>query len=152
MTTATKAAPRQAGNQPSAQPGTKEPKAKKEKEKKAKRIEFPGLVAEENGEKTRKQLKEWPADFDPKAHKPLRRGDFENESVFLIHRADEFEARAKAYRTEAEAVSKLGSAQDRAKTKRLAAMQKKIEDLKKQLADQGVDVEAMMAAMAATAE
>lgn len=130
----------------SAKPGTKEPKAKKEKKEKAKRVDFPGLFVEKDGEKRRVKLAEYPANFDPKVHKPLRRGDFENESVFLLRKADEFEQRAKDLRNEATIAEKLGNQADRAKAKRLAAMQKKIAELEASLKESGVDVEAILKA------
>jgi len=123
----------------SAKPGTEDGAAQKEK---VERIDY---VVPEGG------LTEVPADFDPKKHKPLKRKDFKDESVFLLSRAAELEKKAAWYRTEAENVKKLGSVKDRVKAKRLLAMQKRMQELQASLAAEGVDVAALLGTLEATA-
>jgi hypothetical protein len=100
---------------------------------------YPGLKPEKDEKgKTHATVKldEWPSDFDATKHRKLRRSDFSNEAVFLEHKADELEARAKMFRAEAETARKLGSAEDRARAKRLKTMLEKMEELKAQLSEQ----------------
>lgn len=129
-----------------AKPGTVGEVKKKAPKDKVARVDYPGLIVEENGEKKRVVLETWPADFDAKKHKPLRRSDFKNESVFLRQRADQLEAKAKELRAQADVVEKAGSTADVAKAKRISALTKKVEELKLQLKASGIDVEAMLKA------
>ena len=133
----------QAAPAPAAQstkPGEPAPKAKKEK---VKRILHPALKPNAEGKPTEK-LDGFPADFDPKVHKPLRRVNFKNEAPLLLQQADKLEAKAKALRAEAEACQKLGSQEERAKAKKLRDMFLRMEEIKSQLAGEGVDVAALM--------
>lgn len=137
--TKTAAAPKNAPKQ-SSKPGEPAPAAKKES---IKRVPHPALKADEKGKAT-VQLDDFPADFDPKVHKPLRRGDFKNEAPFLERKATELEARARELRREADEARKLGSQADRAKAKKLRAMMDKMEEIKAQLKAQGIDVDAVV--------
>ncbi len=117
----------------SARPGTKDEKGKKEKKVRAQyAIPEGGLTA-------------WPADFDSKLNKPLKRKDFADESLFLLSKADEYDRRAKALRQEAEESKKLGSIKDRAKAKQLLKMQKRMKEMTDAMAAEGIDVAALLA-------
>lgn len=132
----------------SAKPGDPAPAAKKEKVVK---VTYPGLKPGPDGKGTVK-LKDFPTDFDAKAHKPLRRQDFESEAPFLNKRADELEARAKELRKQAEEAAKLGNAGDRQKAKRLRQMIEKVQEIRKQLLDQGVPEDMIPSLDMATAD
>lgn len=121
---------------PSAKPGTTEEKAKKEKRV---RVEY---TVPEGG------LESWPTDFDPKTHKPLKRKDFKDETIWLESKAADYERRAQAMRVEIETTKTLGSSKDRAKAKKLLSMQKRMEEMQKEMEAEGIDVGALKAAMA----
>lgn len=126
--------------QRSSQPGTVNVAGKKEP--KAKRAVHP-LVG--NDDVKVYPFKSTPGDFDWKSHKPLKKKDFASDDGFFIYKAEEFEAKAKAFRTQAEEAKKMGSTKDRAKAKRLVKMQEKMAELMKQLQAQGIDTEALLA-------
>ena len=90
------------------------------------------------------KLKEVPANYDPKVHAPLKRGDFENEALFFDMKADEYDRKATRCRVEAGTYRKLGSKEDRAKAKRLLKMRERYSELEAQLRGQGVDVDAIL--------
>lgn len=128
----------------SAAPGSKgseaavaEPKGK---------IAHPALKVDADGKPTVK-LESVPADFDPKKHKPLKKTDFASEATFCEMRADEFERKAADLRQEAELIRKGGGKKAAQKAKRLAKMQERMEALKKELAESGIDVESLMASL-----
>lgn len=93
-----------------------------------------------------------PEGFDFKLHKSLKKKDFKEDYLYFEHRAAECEIKAVAYRDEAAEVKKLGSAKARGSAKRLVKMQDKMSELKKQLSEQGIDVEALLAKAKAEAE
>lgn len=128
----------------SAAPGTKDAKAAKVKVEK---VSYPGLLGpnDTEGKPTSLLLKEWPADHNPKLHKPLVRKNFENEVPWLINRAEHCESQAATFRKEAEMVGKLGSKSDRQKAKKLIAMRDRMAELRKQLEAEGIDVDALTA-------
>lgn len=128
----------------SAKPGTKDETAAKVKITK---VKHPSLVGpnDEEGKPTELKIKEVPADFDPKVHMHLKKTDFESDGAFLRFRAAQLRAQAAKFETEAELADKLGSRADRQKAKKLIAMQSKMEELRKQLADAGVDIDALTA-------
>lgn len=117
---------------PSAKPGTKEEKAKKEKRV---RIDYP---VPEGG------LDSWPTDFDAKVHKPLKRKDFKDETLWLEAKAAEYEKRASAMRDEIETCKTLGNAKDRARAKKLLSMQKRMAEMEAELKGEGVDVDNLL--------
>jgi len=109
----------------STKPGAPTGKPKKEKvERKA----YPGIMAGADNKGTVK-LKDWPADYDPKLHLPLRRNDFENEAVLLEKMADQMAERVVKLRAEAEICRKSGSATQRAKLKRIARLKEMLAKL-----------------------
>lgn len=123
-----------------AKPGTVDEKAKKEK--KPGRVAYPGLKAADG---TDVKLKAIPTDWDRKAHKGFSRKNFEDDALYLEWRAQQFDHAAAALRKQAEESKKLGNVKDRAKAKRLLQLQKRLGELQKQLADQGINVEALLA-------
>lgn len=119
-------APKTAPTQ-STKPGTPAPTAK---EKRPERVDFPGLKGADG---KAVKLTEWPKDFDGKVHKPLHRGDFQDEAVYLDHKAAELEDRAKRMRQEAADARLMGNAADRQKAKKLRAMQERMKALETEL-------------------
>lgn len=128
----------------SAAPGTVDETAKK-----VVKIEYPGLVDAEGNEV---RLTAIPKDFDHKTMKPLGRKDFADESLWFEMQAERCEAKAKHYRQAAADFKKLGNVKDRAKAKKLVQMQRRFDELKAQLASQGIDVASLLAADDSTEE
>lgn len=87
-----------------------------------------------------------PADYNPKIHKPLKRGDFQDETLWFELTADALEKKAKRLRAKAEELKKFGG-KDRVKAKKLLAMQKRFLEFKKSLASSGLNVDEILASM-----
>ena len=128
----------------SAAPGSADNKAEKQS-----KVSYPGLF-NEAGEDIK--LTTIPTDWDHKLHQPLTRKSFEDESLWFTMRAVDCEKRAKFYRDAAEDHKKLGNVKDRAKAKKLVQMQKRFDELKAQLASQGVDVDSLLSGSNTDAE
>ena len=86
-----------------------------------------------------------PEDFDFATCKSLKKKDFKEDYLYFEFRAEECDFRAAAFREEAAEVKKLGSAKDRGRAKRLIKMTEKMGELKKQLKNQGIDVDKLLA-------
>jgi len=84
-----------------------------------------------------------PEGFDFTKYKMLKRGVFKTEALFFEHRAAECEFRAEHWRSRATESSAMGDKAQRAKAKRLIRLQAKYDELREQLVEQGVDVEAI---------
>jgi len=93
------------------------------------------------------KLKEWPADFDSRVHKPLKVEDFEAEDVFWLKRAEIYDQKAADCRTKAELFTKFGSADQRKAIEKMSKLSSQLELLKSQLAGEGVNVADVLAAM-----
>jgi len=120
----------------STKPGDPAPKAKKEKPEK---IMHPLLAPNPEGKPTQK-LKEWPADFDPKVHKQLKRSHFENEAPLLRRRAEEM--RQKAAKLDEEAADcEKGGGNAKGKVKKLRSMMDRFAELRAELEKDGVKTE-----------
>lgn len=143
--TATKsAAPKQ--NLKAAAPGTADGAGQKGgKKDKVKRVDYPGLT---DSEGNAVKLTSIPEDYNPKIHKPLKKTNFADESVFLIARAERLEQMAVKLRKEAETVKNLGSTAQRQSARKLMKMQESMATLMANLSAQGVDVQALLAAVA----
>lgn len=89
-------------------------------------------------------LTEWPADFDEDVHSPLKRSDFKDETVFLEHRAAQYEARAVEIRKEIEEIRTLGVG-GKSKAQKLVKVQAELDSLKEFLKAQGMDVDSILA-------
>lgn len=150
QTTAT-ATSTKAKNPAAATNGSKGDPTPKPKRQRPVRITHPALKPDADGKATVK-LDEYPADWDAKVHKPLRRKDFTGDHVFLERRATELEAKAKQLRIEAEEARKLGNSADRAKAKKLRSMLDKVADLKKELEAQGIDVTSLVSGLSRAEE
>ena len=98
------------------------------------------------------KLKEMPADYSLKDHKPLIRKDFEDETIWLEWRADFYEEKAKGYRDEAALIRQFGSAEDRKAAEKLIKVRAQFEKLKAELAGQDIDVEGILAGVLGEAE
>ena len=114
------------------------------------RIEFP-LVGDKNEDVYPFKVPV-PEGFDFKAHKALKKRDFEADHMFYSFRAAELEFKALAFHAQAEEAKKLGSAQDRGRAKRLIKCQSKMDELRQQLTAQGVDVDKLLADAAKEAD
>lgn len=77
--------------------------------------------------------------------KPLKKRDFVEDWLYYEHRAQEMEAKAKAFHEQADESKKLGSGKQRAKAKRLVKLRTQIAELTQALKDQGIDVEQLLA-------
>ncbi len=124
----------------STKPGDPAPEAKKEKPP---RVYHPALMPmpdekDEGKIKPTVKLKEWPADFDPKIHKQLKRGHFENEAPLLRKRAEEYRAKAAAFDVEAADCEKNGG-KSKGKVKKLRSMMERFAELKAELESEGTD-------------
>lgn len=148
----------------SSKPGTKDASAAKPAKKaKVKRQYYPGLnakpVIEDGKPKLSKKgkeivrpttlLKEVPKDFDIKLHKPLREADFEDPSLWYELKAQDYERKAAQMREQGATVKSLGSKADRGAAKKLVQLQKRMDDMIKDLEGKGVDVSAIKAKVAA---
>ena len=129
---------------PNAKPGSKDDKAKKE----SKRKPHPLVGSKDENVYP---FGTTPADYDFAKMKPLGKKDFESDHTFFSYKAADADFRADFYRARAEEAKVLGSSKERAKAKRLVKMQEKIAELRAQLEDQGVDVDALLDNAAAAA-
>lgn len=89
-------------------------------------------------------FKELPGDFDFATMKGLKKKDFATDAAYYEYRAKELEARAAKFRTQAEEAKKMGTSAERKNAKRLVKLREKMDELKAQLAAQGVDVESLL--------
>jgi len=112
-----------------------EPKKKKPARKTfeaAKGVEFPFIVASPEG-------------FDFETFPALKKRDFTADSIYLEHRALECEFKAAKFRAASEIAKTQGSKKEQGKAKRLVKLQEKMDELKAQLTNAGVDVDALLA-------
>lgn len=122
---------------PSGKPGSKDEKAKKE----SKRKQHPLVGSKDDNVYP---FAEMPDDFDFVKMKSLNKKDFESDHQFFIYKAADADYRAEDYRERAEEAKTLGSSKERAKAKRLVKMQEKIAELRAQLEEDGVNVDALL--------
>ena len=111
---------------------------------KPEKIDFPALWDGEN----RKQLTslEQLAGFDGSVHTSIKRADFADEALYYDMRAAELDARAAGMRGKAADIRKIGNVADRARAKKLLSIARRMADLRASLTEQGVDVDALLAA------
>jgi hypothetical protein len=133
---------------PSARPGTEDAsgkKPKKEKKPKAERVEYPGLKDTEGKPVL---LKGIPADYDRSKYKPLKLKNFEDPTEYFEQKAKHYEKLAADARTEAAEWKATGGVapKQKAQTKKLVKMASMVEQLQKELAAEGIDVAALLAA------
>ena len=86
-----------------------------------------------------------PDEFDFGKYPTLKRKDFVHDHLYFEHRALESEFKVVKFRELAEEAKTLGSAQDRARAKKLIKTAAKMEELKAVLEAGGFDVEALLA-------
>jgi hypothetical protein len=152
---------------PSAKPGTKDVAAQKpEKKAKVKRTYYPGLepktvmvdgkpkLSKKGKEIVRpsKKLDAVPTDFDIKQHRPLGKNDFADESMYWTLRAQDLRKKADAFDKKAADIKQYGANTDKKSASQLVKMQDRMSELLAQLAGKGVDVDAVMAKLKASAE
>lgn len=131
--------------QPSARPGSAEPKAKKEK---IVRVTHPALQPDADGKPT-VQLESIPQDFDPRMHKPIRRKDLKDDTLHFDLQIQRLEKKIEQLRAQREESKQLGSVKDRASAKKLLALQKRMDEVTKTLEASGTDVTALLAMLKA---
>lgn len=92
-----------------------------------------------------------PEGYDFKSHKPLKRTDFQESYLFTMHQAAraDFQStvyadKAVALREKAEKDRVLGDDKTRKAAKRAQKLTSQLSELTKLLADQGVDVDALL--------
>lgn len=90
-----------------------------------------------------------PEGYNFDVNKPLKKKNFVTEDLFYMYRAAEMEHKAAQFRAKAEEAKKLGTGTEKNKAKKLIKMQERIEELKQSLAAQGIDVEKLLAELAA---
>jgi hypothetical protein len=87
-----------------------------------------------------KKLEALPTDFDRRKHKPLKRTDFADESLWLDWQAQALEDRAKSLRQQADDLRKMGDPANRQRIKQLRSLQKRAATLTQELKADGIDV------------
>lgn len=91
-----------------------------------------------------RSLTDAPEDFNPKKHAPLKRKKFVEDWDFFDYKTADLRRRADLYEEKAEESRRMGTGVSRKKAKRLTKMRDVMEALKKELSEQGVDVEAIL--------
>jgi hypothetical protein len=81
-----------------------------------------------------------PPEFNFADHKPLKKKNFASEELYYNHRAAEMDYKAGLWRKKAEEAKAAGTPKARQAKRRLEKMMVKLEEMKKELAAQGVDV------------
>lgn len=122
-------------------PVAKVTKVEKEKAKKPALSNHP-LVGSKDPAKY--PFKSTPADYSFETMKPLKRPDFAGVAEFIDYRASRFDWMAEQLRAKAQDYRTHGGPAA-GKAKRLIRLTKQMEELKKLLAEQGVDVDAVLA-------
>ena len=87
-----------------------------------------------------------PDDFDFAKHKAVAKKFWDADWKYVQHRAEECTWKAGVLEAKALKMKELGSKKDRQRMNRLQKMTAKMEELKKELEESGVDVEAPLAA------
>lgn len=105
---------------------------------------YPGVGETRNG--IVYPFSETPPDFDFNKYKGLKTKDFETTAAYLEYRADALEFKAAKLRNDAEMERKFGNKADRSKAKRIKKYLSKIDELKAQLEEQGIDVNELIGA------
>lgn len=85
--------------------------------------------------------------FNPSSHLAPKKGDFNDDVVYLEFkaaydefRAQEFATRASRYREQAEQIKKYGDPAARAKVRRFTQMRERLAELEAQLAAEGIEL------------
>lgn len=89
-----------------------------------------------------------PEGFSFDEHKALKKKNFEPDALYYEHRAVQLELKAKKFREKADEAKKYGSRKTQAMAKKTLKLQEKMDELKAQLAAQGIDVESLLKAKA----
>lgn len=89
-----------------------------------------------------------PEGFSFDEHKALKKKNFETDALYYEHRAVQLELRAKKFREKADESKKYGSRKEQSTAKKVLKLQEKMNELKAQLAAQGIDVESLLKAKA----
>lgn len=84
--------------------------------------------------------------------KLLKRANFTTEALYFEHRAEEYRYKTNMFDARAVESRTMGSSADRRKKKQIVRLNEKMNELKAQLTEQGIDVEALIAAAATDKE
>jgi len=130
---------------PKAPKAEKPPKAPKEK---IVRVEYPGLT-DADGKPVKFQTAEIPADYSRKIHTDLKRKHFASEDLYYTMMANRAKAHMESFLLKAEDAKKVGNVADKKRAKKLLKMREQMAELRKQLEEQNIDVDALFAAASA---
>lgn len=86
-----------------------------------------------------------PEGFHHRKHRPLVKSHFASEDLYYDYQSELYAKKSADAKEKAEEIRKLGTSGDRTKAKKLLTLTKRMEDLKRQLEAQGVNVEELMA-------
>ena len=111
------------------------------------RVAYPGL---KDADGKAVKLSEVPADYDRKIHKDLKRGQFTDDAQFFGFMASRAQAKVDFFLRKAEEAKRVGNTADRARAKKLLKMREQMAALRKQLEEQNVDVDALLASATVT--
>lgn len=92
-----------------------------------------------------------PSDYNTGRHKPLRKGDFETETLYYEYMAIQSENDAKKYRQMAEDSKNVGDTVQRTKVKKFRGLQDRLVQLAAELSSDGTDIIALLGAEKAAA-
>jgi len=123
--------------------GTEEATPEQTKKERATKPEF-GLVGSDDLEVYPFKV-EIPEGYEFGKFASLKKRDFTEDYLFMLHRAAEYELKVVDLRAKAEEYKKLGNAKDRAKAKKLLKLREQFASLKETLAGQGIDVDSLLA-------
>jgi hypothetical protein len=90
-----------------------------------------------------------PENFNFADYKPLKKKNFETDELYFLHRAEEMKHKASTFlRRAAEAKAAGTNRATAGKAKRMIKLTEKMAELRKQLEEQGIDVESILATAA----
>jgi hypothetical protein len=112
------------------------------KEKRAGRAPFAGVGSKDTSVYPFKVAV--PEGFNFKTNKQLKKKDFASAELYFNFRAAEMDAKAQSFRDQAIIAKAEGTGTERGKAKRLIKLTEKMAELKKQLQEQGIDVEELL--------
>ena len=133
-------------NRPAAGGGARPGNTGRQKRETIEKVDYTSPEGSTNVDENGKLLA-WPEDYKSSVHKPLKRDAFADESVWYHEKANQFEAKARKFRTEAEQITKLGGIKDRTTAKKLVKLHARLAEMAASLEAEGVDVSALLATM-----
>lgn len=104
------------------------------------------LVTADGSYPQRQKLKALPTDYDPAVSAKLKPSDFDSELLFMEFQISQTEAKLSGMKARYETIQKLGAGAGAKAASNLLKYQKQFAGLRAQLASQGIDVDALLAA------